>query len=524
MRPLLGNLLVRTALGASFAALALGRAAPASAEGMQGHMFVTEEAAKLVKTPALKALLERERDGYLVGSIFPDSGYWAMHEYGEESHWEPFVEAYLQWIRAHYAPPFTEPEAARHVAVLMGIASHVMSDQVFDILFLDKVGEVSGDSAKSQLDTHIDFFLVDDRDRRINPTDVTDADVLASILRDALGVDASAATIRSGIGLAKSGIGGVIAGTNILVVGPMRLTNGWASDNYLNESVPGSYPHNARVVAGYFETLWRRLHGRFTHRYLIAGSNPEPRARAHSTNHASLDSYVTLFAGDPLRAETLRNGGFVLRDGEGNVVSAHLRSRRDGHQEATTLQLKPAQDLAYNSWYRVALLPGVTTVRGDVLEREVGFWFKTQCPPAPEPCPQVPEPPEEPAWPEDEEDDAGVDPSEPDADAGVGSADAGTTPGEPGGPVDAGTTPGEPGGPADAGSGPHAPMPGEDAAATPDAGETDVDIDPVMPGESSADGCSCSVPGSGNRTHLQTLSTSLFLLLFGAPFWRRRRR
>ena len=127
-----------------FLALALSGAEPpaALANGQTTHIWITEAALSALPDGELKELLARPelRDPLINGAMFPDGGYAVGDDYGELAHWEPFQQSYLQWIRDTYAAPYTEGEAADHVAFFMGMASHGMADEVFDSLFRAAAG------------------------------------------------------------------------------------------------------------------------------------------------------------------------------------------------------------------------------------------------------------------------------------------------------------------------------------------------------------------------------------------------
>ena len=108
------------------AALALVLPVSAWANGQTTHVWIAEEALRSLEAGELKSLLSSPelRDPLLNGAMFPDGGYAVSDHYGELAHWEPFQQAYLQWIRDTFPPPWDEGDAAPHVAFLMGLAAH----------------------------------------------------------------------------------------------------------------------------------------------------------------------------------------------------------------------------------------------------------------------------------------------------------------------------------------------------------------------------------------------------------------
>src|SRR5687767_10656700 len=104
---------------------ALGAPAGARANGVQAHMYIAElataelpdgELRSIVTDPELLTVLR-------TGAFYPDSGYAIDDAYGEWSHWEPFLEADMDVLRARWRGDYSSPEARRDVAFLMGVAA-----------------------------------------------------------------------------------------------------------------------------------------------------------------------------------------------------------------------------------------------------------------------------------------------------------------------------------------------------------------------------------------------------------------
>jgi len=113
----------------AFVLAALGAAGTASATGMQGHIYMAQCAAEQVTDPRLRALFDAHENDLSNGAFFPDSGYTADdHDQGEIPHWEQYVQGYVEILRSRYDKPFEDPEGAAHVAFLMGLAAHGITD------------------------------------------------------------------------------------------------------------------------------------------------------------------------------------------------------------------------------------------------------------------------------------------------------------------------------------------------------------------------------------------------------------
>jgi hypothetical protein len=123
----------------------LAIAVPAAhAAGIMTHGWMGLEAIARAQPAALRALLEAHREQVRAGTEFPDGGYWTRAlgtpggDYGEEAHWQRFIDAYAVQIRDDPAcAPLTDPAGpcAATIAHLMGAAAHGMGDEVWDWLF-----------------------------------------------------------------------------------------------------------------------------------------------------------------------------------------------------------------------------------------------------------------------------------------------------------------------------------------------------------------------------------------------------
>ncbi len=384
---------MRRLVACSALLLGLGVPAHARANGMLGHMYTSELAISHVQTSELKQLLLDHPDQYLNGSFLPDSGYAAGDGYGEIAHWSGFIQGYLTWIQQTYSPPYDQGPAAEHVAVLLGAASHGMADESFDILLYDKAAVVDGDT--NELDTGTDVWLVNDRTITYDPPLVIDADALSQVFASFTNHQVDPAVIIEGMTKAK-GAHAVVQ--TLLKQGHQRYRDlyPWASKAYLNPSVPGSYPYNARLIANYWEQIWRRLNANVSvDESLIVGLDPAPSGAAAerylALDHTSVDGWITLFSGHGLEGSSLDSNSVRLLDPNGNNVPYTLRVRGDAW--AHTIQLKPDADLSAKAIYRVTVSPAATTLNGEHLPSDYIAEFKTACAPGDEAsCPQLGDP------------------------------------------------------------------------------------------------------------------------------------
>src|SRR5262245_58486443 len=95
-----------TAVVAAMALLGVAvTAQKAQAAGIVTHAWMALDAIDRVTPTDLHALLTAHRDQVRAGAEFPDGGYWTRSigtpggDYGEEAHWQRFIDAYATQIR-----------------------------------------------------------------------------------------------------------------------------------------------------------------------------------------------------------------------------------------------------------------------------------------------------------------------------------------------------------------------------------------------------------------------------------------
>ncbi|XP_075682682.1 phosphatidylinositol-glycan-specific phospholipase D isoform X2 [Rhinoderma darwinii] len=124
----------------------------------RGLEYFNEEEGKV----NYRELLQRHPDAFQAGSVYPDTFYQGLcwqgryHDVSEDSHWTPFLETSVNYIRRTYRQPWNE-ETQKLVAFLFGIASHMVADVSWHSLgieqgFLRAMGEI--DFHGSYADAH----------------------------------------------------------------------------------------------------------------------------------------------------------------------------------------------------------------------------------------------------------------------------------------------------------------------------------------------------------------------------------
>ena len=295
---------MRRMLAAAIACLALP--ASAQAAGMTTHAYMAQEAVRWT-SPELRRVLETHSQYLLSGAAYPDSGYAPMTTFGEESHWERFVNRYVRHIRAQ-APArgcggLANPlgPCAPLIAHMMGTAAHGMGDETWDWLFEPRTvdhGEhppnqcfydpahTDGETCpvnlhtahshlqdgtplggfgmtpgqlSSSIEYAMDIMAIADRNRLFGTSP------LPPPVPDLLGLypgwdqNRLAAEIAGGHGfitLALSAEKGVSPAESRR----LRRQMPWSSANFVE--APGGVEWSARAIARYYEALWQKLQGR----------------------------------------------------------------------------------------------------------------------------------------------------------------------------------------------------------------------------------------------------------------------
>ncbi|XP_065484792.1 phosphatidylinositol-glycan-specific phospholipase D isoform X1 [Caloenas nicobarica] len=114
-----------------------------------------------------RQLLLNHQDAFQAGSIYPDAFYppicksGIFHDVSEDTHWSPFLNASIHYIRRNYPQPW-EDATEKLVAFLFGIASHMVADVSWHSLgidqgFLKAMGEIDFHGSYSEAHNVGDF-------------------------------------------------------------------------------------------------------------------------------------------------------------------------------------------------------------------------------------------------------------------------------------------------------------------------------------------------------------------------------
>lgn len=260
----------------SFGALAAA-ATPAHAAGIVTHAWMGLAAIDRVQPPALRQLLDAHRDQVRAGAEFPDGGYWTRSigtpggDYGEEAHWQRFIDAYAAQIRSDpTCAPLTDATGpcAAEIAHLMGAAAHGMGDEVWDWLFepngpgFDESylpAEFQGVVGPGGLELQLDIVAIARHGRPTGPTPA---------IPNAARIDAAFASVgRGDIAVAALDVGDGfldLERTAESVWAPLHIdalerAMPWTSAHMVDAA--GGVEFGADAIAAYYETLWSTLLG-----------------------------------------------------------------------------------------------------------------------------------------------------------------------------------------------------------------------------------------------------------------------
>ncbi len=241
----------------------------AEAAGVTTHGWMAVEAIDEVADPGLRALLRAHEHQVRAGAMFPDAGYLGTNTYGEEAHWQRFVDAYVDLIaaRTDCGPDLSDPDApcADMIAHAFGIAGHGMGDEVWDWLFepnspdrdeyyTNGLPTATEDGAEIQMD--LVAVGVHGIPRPIIP-DLPDIPMLLQAFENAgfHGVTESEFALQ-GLGEALWDAETQFAAQHLAGI---QAAMPWMSANLV--TAPGGVDFAATAIAGYWESMWGRLQG-----------------------------------------------------------------------------------------------------------------------------------------------------------------------------------------------------------------------------------------------------------------------
>ena len=407
---------MRVALLAGFVLLALVPAARGAGETT--HAWMAEEAIETLDSGPLRTLLSARRLEVMSGAGYPDTGYWVDGQYpqrgdhfGEESHWERFINAYVDHIREKRCDNLADPlgPCADLIAHMMGTAAHGMGDEVWDWLFEPRVTDHGEDAANnffshppfdaldgnpldalsSSIEYAMDEVAIWEHDRWLLPgtTPPPVADLVEVYERRGLSVTPEHILAGHAASSAAMSAERAVAPEE----GPRTQQDmPWSSARFV--TAPGGVEFAAGAIAGYYEALWRKL---------TEPSHPAPRVVAiypadgaagvptqwqpaktspgPATGGGDLRIWAAL--GNAVEPGTVTAGTFKLLDETGQPVEPLDGFPRPGPWGADggthSILFYPAADLAPCATYTAVITTGLRDLAGAPLDAEHRWSFRT---------------------------------------------------------------------------------------------------------------------------------------------------
>jgi len=360
------------------------------ANGNHSHVWAAVDAIGTVDGEDLRALVEDPglREVIRNGAMFPDGGYAVGDGYGELSHWEPLHLAYADWIREAFPQPWSD-EARRHVAFLLGMVAHGVSDQLYDGMYLERaafhdgVGPVS---ALGGVDGLTDACFAAAMGPMAPPDPWVPAEALAP-LYEPLGHHVEPATLTQG----QSLVGVAILVADDRAASPDTMAQfmaerPWACSHQDDPEVAGSPVTHGPVIARAWAVLWDRLHGREDPgRPLLGTFFTRAAPFDQALDATSPDSWVSFMMPRGLDTGTVTGETVTVRTtaGAAHPVSVKVYYGQHSH----LVNLRPKQDWAADTEYTVTVGPGLSSWDGTPLGPSRSFTFAT--------FPEPPVPPED---------------------------------------------------------------------------------------------------------------------------------
>ncbi len=355
----------------------------AAAHGLHGHIHVTGWAIENLPEGELKDIFADEDVFYaaLAGAMFPDTGYAldrpAARDYAEHSHWEPFIEDFIEYMLATYGPDYDSKHEKMMVAFLLGCASHGLQDEIFDSLFVYETEERDG-RGQDLTDPGTDGFLVQDGWFRLLPEDFFPVDELLPLYAS-VNSQIDASLIQEHIRTVRNAYVNDLLGTRVAAGFGARYRPQipWAAAHYLDMDVPGSLASEIEPTMYHMQALWDRLHGRFDESGLVVHAFPDAPRRLRSHRHEQVASWVTMIFGKGVEQDSATAS---LLDASGLPHPFNLRYTRWGGT-SRLIRFLPTADFVPGANYTAILEPGAELVDGTVTTMSHSHDFTVDCDP-----------------------------------------------------------------------------------------------------------------------------------------------
>eukprot|EP01105_Mastigella_eilhardi_P003112 TRINITY_DN1395_c0_g1_i1.p1 TRINITY_DN1395_c0_g1~~TRINITY_DN1395_c0_g1_i1.p1 ORF type:complete len:397 (+),score=67.12 TRINITY_DN1395_c0_g1_i1:143-1192(+) len=323
----------------------------------------------------------------MVGAVFPDGGYVPQKDgaWGEDAHWEPFVEASIQHMRS-------DPNCSEQAqAFLFASAMHGIEDESFDSVYERKVSNVDS------LDSDVDMLMGGWGYSEPYPGMYLPLDDLCEIY-EAIGVEPPTDFVFRSCTETCLLVSLTLQRTPPAIVALVEENQVWVNETLLDPCEPGSLTQEVYVASAYLEALQKRLEGTFTvEDDLIISHYPLPGTYLKSVNNTQLENTISVFFGLGVQAYSITNSTVSLFycDHDSSCKKPVACASESGHYGSVVRVaiIHPLDSLLYNSEYEVHVT-GLTLVDGSVMDPAAVLSFRFKTPPndQPQPCPLPPAP------------------------------------------------------------------------------------------------------------------------------------
>lgn len=353
----------------------------AAAHGDWGHIHVAGWAMENSQGELRELFQDPEVfEAALYGAAYPDAGYLgpsdAYRAFAEHSHWEPFIQDFIEYIRENYPPPFETLQSRKLVAFMLGCGAHGLQDEIFDSLFLDQVSE-HDDGGQDEADPATDGFLFADGHARFIPPVEAPIDDLLPLYED-LPEDITRAVIEDSLSDHEFLYINDSTGFEIVAyfgrLYPDRIP--WTREHYMDPDIPGSLRSEVLPTLRYMEALWERVNGRWNEDDLVAFAYPQApwRLRSHETD--TVDGWSTMIFGQGVDKDTV-TGAFL--DAEEGTVDFGLVGTQWGAKFTRLVRFRPAEALTPGDRYTIRLLAGAQLIDGTTTTKGFDHEFQVEC-------------------------------------------------------------------------------------------------------------------------------------------------
>ena len=353
--------------------------AEAFANGQSTHLWISTQAIEALPDSELRALLTDPtfEQYWKNGTMFPDGGYAIGDDYGEIAHWEPFHIEYMNWIITEFSTSDStlwSIEAKKHIAFLMGLASHGLADQSFDAMYFRRAYVYDADGMWNEsLDTATDIAFI----AQTGAQEVVDHwlpydGLLSAYIGQGYAVDA--ATLDAGqarLRVAVYWVGGMASQPE--QVSSFNAQFPWATSHLFDQEVPGNPSMEAEIVAAYWQILWKKLHQTSNIEPLLY-VQPEDGSAGHPQAKDDIEASISFALSTGIDTTLLQPEHIWVANslGEPHPIGIQVFYGMNSH----IVNVTPLEDWDADI-YTVHVAQGLPFINGENLEESLQWTFST---------------------------------------------------------------------------------------------------------------------------------------------------